>query len=406
MKILQIHNQYKFFGGTDRVALSEREILSQKGHDVTIFERSNMAVDDFGLREKMAFFPNVLHHRTHLRELEALIRANRPDVAHLHNIYPLISIGVYPLLRRLGIPSIQSFHDHRLAMLCPQANAFREGKRCTLCHNGNYLHAVRHSCVRGSLPISAIYSAAVAFNKYSGNLAKNLTVGIVFNDYMRDKLLAIGFPEHKLMMKPHFVQEDPGLPDYEQENYCVFMGAIAPHKGIFTLLEAFKKPLANGLRLKIIGDGESMRAVQAFIERESMANVDLLGFMGGVERLLILKRGRFSIVPSECFETFGVSIIESFACGVPVVGARIGAIPDLIKQEDNGLLFSPGDSAELRQALEILDDTPSKCVAMGKKARRKFEEEFTADRNYSRLMEIYESAIARQNGSPELSSGH
>lgn len=392
MKILVVHNYYQVFGGEDRVTMNEQELLREKGEDVIVFEKNNNSIHDFGFMDKVAFFPNAIHHRKHLRELRDLVEERQPDVAHIHNIFPLISPQIYPVLKSLKVPIIQSFHDHRLAMLCPQGNAFRDGKSCDLCHNGNYLHSIRHKCIRSNLPLSITYAYAVAKTYYMGVLENNVTLGIYFNDYMKYKLIKIGFPEKKLILKPHFIKDDVGLPTYKQDNYAVFIGAVSPHKGVLTLIRAFKD-LKIQLRLKIIGNGESFAEINKYIEHHKLDRVEMMGFIKGNERLDILKNAKFSIVPSEVWETFCMSALESLACGVPVIGTNMGSIPYLIKPRETGLLFESGNADDLKNKIEWMCNHPSERLAMGKKGRKVFEEQYTADTNYKRLLEIYRTSI-------------
>lgn len=221
MKILQIHNFYKLYGGSDKVVTNETQLLKTNNVDVVNFYKYNQEVDSYTLQQKLLFFGKMINNRKYLKELQELIIKEKPDIAHIHNIYPLISTEVYKTVALNNIPIVQTFHDHRLSLLCPQGNAFRHGKPCELCHQGFYWNCIKYNCFRNNLMLSIIYSLAVRKVYRKNILNKYLSAGIYMNDYLKNKLIGIGINPKLLYCKPHFLAEEiskQSLP--KEKNSC------------------------------------------------------------------------------------------------------------------------------------------------------------------------------------------
>lgn len=400
MKILLIHNFYQYFGGEDKVTLNEKEMLQEKGHQVIPFHVHNDSIKEYGFWDKVKFFPNMLNNKKVLESLLELIKEKSPDVAHIHNIYPLMSLKIYEMLYKTNIPIVQSFHDHRLSLLCPQGNAFRNGEMCTRCFNGNYLHCILNKCVKSSLALSCLYSFTIYLNKRGKITEKCIDSGIYFNNYMYNNLRKIGFPIAKLMRKPHFITEEIGEPSYKYSKYFIFIGAISRHKGILTLINAFKM-IDTDYHLKILGDGDLSNEIQQIANNSK--NIEYLGFVEGNDRIELMKNASCTISPSECFETFGLTVLESLACAVPVIAANVGGFPDLVVNGKTGLLFAPGNVEELREKILAIINRPEIAYEMGKNAFKMYINNYSKEKNYEMLMDIYKSAIEHKKQNIEKS---
>ena len=121
------------------------------------------------------------------------------------------------------------------------------------------------------------------------------------------------------------------------------------------------------------------------------------GRLPRAEKLAAMKKARFLIFPSEWYEGFPVTIAEAFACGVPVVASRLGAMQEIIADGMTGLHFQPGDVADFRAKVEWAWRHPAEIDDMGRRARREFEQKYTAERNLTMLEDIYEFAMASRS---------
>ena len=167
MKILQIHNDYQQAGGERTAVAAQRSLLESRGHAVLPFSADNAEIEGYSAVEKALFFPRTVFSRPIYRRLRELVRRERPDVAHVHNVFPLLSPAVYRALRAEGVPIVQTVHNFRL--LCPNALFYTQGAICERCKGGNMLHAVRFACYRDSRLLSALYAGTIMLHRGAGS---------------------------------------------------------------------------------------------------------------------------------------------------------------------------------------------------------------------------------------------
>jgi glycosyltransferase involved in cell wall biosynthesis len=187
------------------------------------------------------------------------------------------------------------------------------------------------------------------------------------------------------------VETDPGCRAHAGE-YALYVGRLSPEKGISILLEAWRK-LPGGYPLHIVGDGYEREELQARARQEGLSNITFRGFLSREETFAAIKNARFLVMPSLWYETFGMVIVEAYACGTPVLCSKLGAMEEAVRDLQTGLHFTPGDSADLAQKVQWAWRHPCEIAAMGREARREYEEHYTADKNYELLRQIYEQTI-------------
>ena len=148
MKVLLVHSAYQQFGGEDSVVRAETELLKQHGDEVYLYSRHNDEIKQFGLIDKALFFPQSIYSWKTSGELEDVVRRVKPDVAFIHNVYPLISPAAYHKLHQLGVPALQVLHNFR--PFCPNGFFYTQGQICEACRGGNYLNAISKRCYKDS----------------------------------------------------------------------------------------------------------------------------------------------------------------------------------------------------------------------------------------------------------------
>src|SRR5207249_6462353 len=186
---------------------------------------------------------------------------------------------------------------------------------------------------------------------------------------------------------PNFVYPDPGVSNGKGQ-YALFAGRLSPEKGVPTLLEAWQR-LGGRVPLEIAGDGPVRAAMEA--AARGLGQVRFLGRLAHERTIAAMRKARFVVFPGECYENFPVTIAEAFACGVPVIASRLGAMAEIVDDKRTGLHFTPGDAADLAAKAEWAWTHPEEMREMGAEARREYERKYTAERNYERLMQIYEA---------------
>ena len=218
-----------------------------------------------------------------------------------------------------------------------------------------------------------------------------IDVFIAPSDFLKKKMIEDGMPKEKIVVKPHFIKCEETKPSYEFDNYAVYMGRLSPEKGLFTLLRAWKG--IQDLTLKIMGEGSIRGNLESFVIEEQIANVEFLGFIKGPKRFEVLKKAMFMVFPSEWYENFPYTIIESFACGTPVIASKIGGSQELVKNGVTGFLFEPNSTKDLLQKISDLTKNKKLLLKMRYNARKLAEERYSENVGYKNLMDVYKDTL-------------
>lgn len=382
MRVLTVHNYYQQPGGEEQIFNTEATLLQSHGHDVLRYTLNN---DQITGMNTLALAKNTLWNSSVYKELRAIARDQKPDVAHFHNTFPLISPAAYYALKDEGIPVVQTLHNYRL--LCPNALFFREGKVCEDCLGKPLpIPGIIHGCYRGSRSASAMVAATVSFHSLLGTWAKAVDVFIAYSHFAMAKFIEGGLPKEKFAFKTNFLHPAP-KPGEGRGGYGLFVGRLSVEKGLGVMLDAWRQ-LGVKIPLKILGDGPMAELVTSAMQE--MPEIEWLGRRPLEEVYEVVGNAAFLIFPSEWYETFGRVAIEAFARGTPVVASNIGAITELVDHQRTGMLFRPSDSQDLAAQIEWLLAHPQELSQMRWEARAEFEAKYTAEDNYKRLIEIYQ----------------
>lgn len=388
MKLLIVHNRYRYPGGEDEVFCRESELLRSAGHDVVEYVRDNSQIAEGSILGKVKVGMQTLWAWDSARELGSVLRRERPQVVHFHNTFPLISPAAYYVCKEAGIPVVQSLHNPR--MMCPAATLYREGRTCEQCLGRAFpWPGVLHACYHNSHSQTAAVAGMLGLHRLLGTWQEQVDVYVVFTEFFRQKFIAAGLPPEKIFLKPHFLNSDPGM-KRESGNYALFLGRLAPEKGIPTLLKAWEN--LKHIPLRIRGGGPLEKDVHKFAQDNS--SVRILPYLSRKECFDLIKGARFLVWPSEgYYETFGLVVIEAFACGTAVVSSGSGAMRETVEDGRTGLHFQAGDSDDLAAKVEWAWTHPKEIQEMGTAGRAEYLCRYTAERNYQILMGIYRQAL-------------
>jgi len=386
LKVLLCHNYYQQSGGEDLCFAAEAFLLESHGHQVMRFMRHN---DTINRMRPFEVARAAIWNRETFHELRELIRRERPSVMHCTNTFPLISPAAYYAARGEGVPIVQSLRNYRL--FCLNACFLRNDRVCEDClGKGVPWPGILHGCYRSSRPASAVVAGMLSLHRVMRTWSRMVDRYFTLTEFSRRKFIEGGLPARQVAVKPNFIHPDPG-PGSGQGGYAVFIGRLSPEKGIQTLLSAWSQ-LDGRLPLKIIGDGPLAESVKAAVNQT--AGIDWLGRRQPQEVLALLGEAACLVMPSIWYETFGRTIIEAYAKGTPVVASRLGAMAELVHDGRTGLLFEPGNPADLALKIHSLLDDPERSLGMRRAARREYEERYTAETNYEMMMAIYAEAAA------------
>jgi glycosyltransferase involved in cell wall biosynthesis len=387
MKILIAHNSYQQRGGEDVVAATEAHLLAEHGHQIVWYRRHN---DELKRRSRfgglsLAF--STVWARNSYRDVRELLRRERPDVAHFHNTFPLISPSAYYACSDAGVPVVQTLHNYRL--LCPNATLYRDAHTCEQCLSRRVAWpAIAHRCYRESAPATFAVASMLAAHRALGTWRRKVNVFVAVSSFVRTKFVQAGFPAERVRVKPNFVHPDPGG-KLGNGDYALYVGRLSQEKGVRLLLEAWRK---TGLTipLRIVGSGPLASEVDAAQARNP--HISALGPLPHHEVIQQMRGARFLVFSSVLYEAFPLTVTEAFACGLPVVGPKIGPTAETIVHRRSGLHFEAGNADDLGNQCLWAWSHPEPMRAIGRNARTEYESKYAAEPNYDALMQIYEFA--------------
>ncbi|MDQ1390345.1 MAG: hypothetical protein QOF56_3799, partial [Acidobacteriaceae bacterium] len=341
-----------------------------------------------GLKRLVLVQKAVWAHDT-WRDFGELLRRERPDVVHIHNTWVMVSPSIYAACREAGVPVVQTLHNYRL--FCPAGTFFRDGGICKECVDHGLWRSVLHGCYRDSRPTTAAMSLVLAVHRLAGTWATGIECYVALSQFSRNVFVEAGLRADKIIVKPNFVHPDPGI-SMEQGDYALFTGRLSPEKRVSTILTAWAR-LRDRIPLLIAGGGPERIQLEEEVARRGLTDIRFLGQLPRNEVLKVMQGARFLIFSSEWYENFPVTIAESFACGIPVICSRIGAMQEIVEDGRTGLHFTAGDAEDLAEKIEWAWNHPESMRRMGRECRREFEAKYTAETNYPLLMEIYQRAV-------------
>lgn len=393
LRVLVIHNRYRSEqpSGEDRVVDQEMALLTDAGHRVSTFERRSDDIATMSMLSKAAIPFRVPWNPGVRSELATRLRAERPDIVHIHNTFPLLSPSVVAACADAGVPAVATLHNY--IMVCPSGTLYRDGRVCTDCIGAAPLPALRHGCYRGSGLATVPLAVNLVANRrrwWSG-VARFFCI----SNAQRQILIQSGMPAQRLVVKHNFVV-DPGSRRHGPGEYLLYLGRLTDEKGVRLLMTAWDQLSAFGglgLPLVLAGAGPLHGELARWArDREDVRYLGLQTRAGCAE---LVSRAAAVVAPSAWLESFGLVVVEAMAAAVPGVAAAHGAFVELIEDGVTGLLHRPGDAGSLAECLRRVVATPERNREMGEAARRRYQRDFTPSAGLDRLVAGYEAAIAR-----------
>ncbi|MFR9166025.1 MAG: glycosyltransferase family 4 protein [Dysgonomonas sp.] len=412
MKIVQINKYYYQKGGSETVFFNTMELLKNNGHTVIPFSLKNEKnkpseyasyfvdypeLSESGIITKLGNLKKFIYNKNAAEQLEKLLVKEKPDIAHIHLFLNSLSVSILPVLKKHKIPVVMTLHDYRL--VCP-AYTFTDGNGniCESClKNSSYWHCITKRCSNGSLANSTLLALDNYFQKYFLSPLDYIDQFIFVSQFSRKKHIE-GNPRFKTKSTVlyNFTHAERSIANQDKENYILYFGRISDEKGIPTLLQTVKD--MPEVKLKVVGAGPLLEQFKNL----NYSNVEFLGFKSGNELYDYVRKARFVVFPSECYENNPLSIVESLTLGTPVIGSNIGGVPELIKDSENGFLFEPKSVSSLKDAI-------LKALNLDKDAYLKLcnniytdSEKFLPQKHYDDLISIYTQTINHENNDDRI----
>jgi len=411
MKILQINKFYHEkgkSGGTGRYLFSLIQLLESRGHQIEIFsmqdentlsspyspyfvKKQDFSTPKISLRN-LGRLIKFIYSFEAKRNIKQLIKNEKPDIVHIHNIYHHITPSILSVLKKYHLPVVQTLHDFHL--ISPNYNLFFKNSPHETCSHGKYWKAIVHKCIKNSRFASMLVAVKMYFEKISRVYLKNVDFFIAPSEFLKKKYLENKFPAQKIIAIKPFVDAGMYLPNFSPGNYALYFGRLHAQKGLDILIDAFRE--LPHIPLKIVGTGEEKENLLRLIKKEKINNIELVGPKYGKQLEEIIKNSAFVIVPSLSYENAPFAVLESFALGKPVIASNLGGLPELIKDNETGLLFNAGDKKDLKEKILKLYQSPWLIKIMGHKARLLIEQNFSPNTHYQALMAIYQRALIKK----------
>ncbi|MFH0853954.1 MAG: glycosyltransferase family 4 protein [bacterium] len=404
MRILQINKFYYLKGGAERYFFELSRLLEKNGHKVIPFSMADslnsysiynkyfsntVDVNNFSFKDIIKIFYNY----EAARRLNKLIKKEKPDIAHLHNIYYHLSPSIINVLRKNNIPIVQTLHDYKI--ICPNYKLFSDGNICYKCKNKKYYNCLFRKCVKNSKAKSLLAMTETYIHNFILKTYFKIDVFIAPSDFLKNAVIEFGVSPEKIKTAHNFI--DPSYLSITKNkitannNFILYFGRLSNEKGINVLLEAMLK-IHKNISLKIAGAGPELENLKKITLNLDLKNrVELLGIKHGHELSELLNNAKAIIIPSIWPENMPYTMLESMAMGKIVIASRIGGIPEVITDRTNGFLFKPGDSSDLAEKINEMDKFDLKTIGSNAK---KTAAAFNPKNHYNEIMEIYKNLIS------------
>lgn len=394
LKILQINKFHYPRGGAERYVFELARLLEARGHKVINFSMAHennlpseyekyfvkkVNLEKFSLINIIKFFYNY----EAAAKLKKLIKDEKPDIAHLHNIAHQLSPAIISVLRDHRVPMVQTLHDYKL--ICPNYRLYSRGKICGRCRGGRYYNCFFGKCLHESRARSFLGMLEAYWSHNILKIYDRVDLFIAPSRFMKDICVKFGAPADKIKVIYNFIglPEDGSPPPAACGDYFLYFGRLSPEKGIEVLIKAWRR-LGREYKLKIAGGGPSDKILAGLINDLKLGGrIEMIGPKYGEELRGIIRRARAVILPSLWPENMPYSALESLALGKAVIASRVGGLPEIIKDGKNGFLFKAGGADELAEI--IRDFTPVNI--------EKNPEEFGESRHYQEIIRVYEDLI-------------
>lgn len=338
---------------------------------------------------KLKAFGRMFWSRSAAKGMENVIEDFKPDIVHLHNIYHQLSPSILKPIAEKKIPSVMTLHDYKLA--CPTYQFFTHGEVCEACMGRKFYWATLKRCKDGSLFSSAAAMIELSFHTLFGAYHP-IRLFLCPSRFLASKMKqAQVFPD-RLRILNNFVDATEIQPKEKPGGNVIYVGRLSYEKGIDTLIEAFAS-IHEDIRLEIAGDGPERQRLEQLAQVKAPGKIVFHGRLGKAQLLAFIRNALVAVLPARWQENQPISVLEAFACGVPVISSNLGGLPELVESGVSGETVLPNNPSVLAEAIRKIVRNPEAAFEMGKQAREKVLREFSPQVHMEKLHAFYEEAM-------------
>jgi len=419
MKILQIH---KYFsrekgGGSVTAFFETKKLLEQKGHEVAVFSMddptneesiySKYFIKHFDINKAGGFFGQLrlgfksIYNFEAQRKLEELIEQEKPDVAHIHNVYHYITPSIFHTLKKHNIPMVFKLSDYKA--ICPNYKLFNKGEVCEKCKGGKYYHCFLGRCLKKSLAVSFIAMVEAYVHKLLGSYNK-IDMFLAPSQFMKKKCTEFGIPVEKIKILRNTVDVEsfPLNSAPKEKDFFLYYGRISEEKGLADLIIAVdllkRKNKLQENKLVFAGRGPQENDLKKLTEILKLEKeVEFVGFKRGKELKNLISDSKFVVLPSVWYDNSPLVISESGLLGKPVIVSDAGGSKEMFSDGESGLVFGAGDVEDLALKIkEMIKTGKEKRFKMGEKGRKNIIDLNDPEKYYKKLLSIYKNLVDKK----------
>lgn len=379
--VLIVHNYYQIPGGEDTVVANEKKMLQEHGHEVTLYTRDNKELKTMSKWQKIMLpFTTIFNFKTY-KDVKRIIREKNIEIVHVHNTLNLISSSVYYAALACHVPVVQTIHNFRL--LCPGATFYRDGHICEDCVTKGLGCAIKYNCYRNSKLQTLACVINTKVHRMTGIYGK--INYICLTEFNKEKLLQLKqIKENRVFVKPNFVKEDLLL--HNKREFYTFIGRIEEIKGIKELIHVWQQLGCDAPVLKICGNGPLMNECAEYVKCNHIDNIEMLGFVKHEDVIEIISRSKYIVYPTKVYEGFGMTIIEAFSQGTPVIVPNMGNAGNLVQEGVNGYKYDFDSLNSFAECIKRSIASPNLEISTIEEFRNKYTDTI----NSEMIEKIYE----------------
>jgi glycosyltransferase involved in cell wall biosynthesis len=387
MNTLIIHNEYSIRGGEESVVAFQKQLLEAHGHKVILYTRKYEEMKKWLFGKYWGTFTAIFNPKSR-RDLKKIIEKEKPDVALLHNLFPIISPSIIPFFKRKNIRVLQIVHNYRL--LCPTGLFYHNGEICEKC-TGKWRewNCVKNRCNGGLLGSFSFFLRAFFTRKFG--YYNDVDLFLALTNFQKNKLVANGFDADKIKVLPNSYQPNNKMKRSQSEveasksNYAIgFIGRLTFEKGFLDFIEMAQRMPQQ----QFIVAGDHSKTMNSFPTVQIPPNITFLGLLSAEQLPEFYNTCKVVLFLSKLYEGFPMILLESMSNGVPVIVYNLAAMPEIIENEKEGFVVEISDFEAIVKKVNLLfqDDTLYKKLSAN--CIKKFTEYYTPEKYYERLMEI------------------
>lgn len=394
--ILIIHNEYSSRGGEESVVAFQKQLLEAHGHKVVLYTRKYAEMKKWILGKYWGTVTSIFNPKS-LRDLKKIIEKEKPDIALVHNLFPVISPAVIPFLKRKKIRVFQIVHNYRL--LCPIGLCYHNGKICEKCTTkGREWNCVINRC-NGAVLSSFSYFLRAYITRKLGYY-HHIDTFLALTHFQKNKLIANGFDANKIKVLPNsFLTKNTGtekpepFPVPASADAIGFIGRLTIEKGFWDFIEIAKKMPHQ----QFIVAGDHSKITDRLAEMQPLPNVNFLGLLTPEQLPNFYKKCKAILFLSKWYEGFPMILLESMNYGVPAIVYNLAAMPEIIENEKEGFVVDTGDLETIIKKINLLFSNQELYQKLSARCIQKFLEHYTPEKYYARLMELFLSNHNEKN---------